>query len=223
MSSSRSQAPRPNPAIPPLAPQSPFRPGAPDHQRRRRVHTLRAMARNIVNSRRRRPTWIGAGVVVILALVAPFSLVVAVTADESTSVEIGGYICLLLPGGSRARGVPPSDTGYDSSLCMLQADVLSMANLTGGAAAGGSLGSPHSLKCLTKIMFPLCPQAAHNLAELRQTVQVVCLNVQRKSADMWQAAKRTHLKFRSKPAYVRHAAATSSTSGVRQVCTTALL
>eukprot|EP01052_Picozoa_sp_SAG31_P003702 SAG31_NODE_145_length_22612_cov_5.938169_21_plen_170_part_00 len=77
-------------------------------------------------------------------------MMAAVTADGSTSVEMGGLgaVCLLLPGGSRTRGVPPSDAGCGSSLCMLQADVLSTANLTSGAAvstaASGSPGSHHN-------------------------------------------------------------------------------
>eukprot|EP01052_Picozoa_sp_SAG31_P048554 SAG31_NODE_10211_length_1170_cov_1.231559_1_plen_259_part_00 len=64
--------------------------------------------------------------------------------DENTySVEMGA-VCLLFPGGSGARAGPPSDTGYDSSLYMLQADFLDTTNLTGGAAAATAPGSPHN-------------------------------------------------------------------------------
>eukprot|EP01052_Picozoa_sp_SAG31_P046577 SAG31_NODE_8964_length_1355_cov_4.973726_1_plen_119_part_00 len=77
-------------------------------------------------------------------------MVAAVTADGSTSVEMGGLgaVCLLPRGGSRTRGVPTSDAGCGSSLYMLQADVLTTTNLTGvvvvSTAASGSRGSPHS-------------------------------------------------------------------------------
>ena len=58
----------------------------------------------------------------------------AVTADESTSVGMGAF-CLLFPGGpgACAYAVLPTDAGYGSGL--YTADNLSMANLTGGAAA----------------------------------------------------------------------------------------
>ena len=55
---------------------------------------------------------------------------------------------MLFPGGPAACAVLPTDTGFHSELYMLQTDVLSMTNLTGGAAtaaaSSGSPGSPHS-------------------------------------------------------------------------------
>eukprot|EP01052_Picozoa_sp_SAG31_P006233 SAG31_NODE_284_length_18497_cov_11.811773_19_plen_165_part_00 len=69
---------------------------------------------------------------------AAASAMTAITADESTSVGRGAF-CLLFSGGSGARAVSPSDTGYASEL--YAADVLSITNLTGGAAAP-SCGSP---------------------------------------------------------------------------------
>eukprot|EP01052_Picozoa_sp_SAG31_P003628 SAG31_NODE_142_length_22669_cov_18.630040_3_plen_178_part_00 len=94
---------------------------------------------------------LGGGACAAASAAASAMMAAAVTADGSTSVEMGGglgAVCLLLRGGSRTRGVPPSDAGYGSSLYMLQADVLSTANLTGGVAvstaASGSPGSSHN-------------------------------------------------------------------------------
>lgn len=72
---------------------------------------------------------------------ASAAAITAFATDESTySVEMGA-VCLLFPGGSGARAGPPSDTGYDSSLYMLQADT---TNLTGCGAAATAPGSPHN-------------------------------------------------------------------------------
>ena len=80
------------------------------------------------------------------AALAAAIMAAAVTADESTSVGMGAF-CLLFPGGPGACAVPPTDTGFHSELYMLQTDVLTMANRTGGAATAaasvyGSPGSP---------------------------------------------------------------------------------
>eukprot|EP01052_Picozoa_sp_SAG31_P047635 SAG31_NODE_9621_length_1249_cov_9.288696_2_plen_125_part_00 len=73
-------------------------------------------------------------VLFVLGAAAIAAAITAFATDESTSVEMGA-VCLLFPGGSGARAGPPSDTGYDSSLYMLQADFMDTTNLTGGAAA----------------------------------------------------------------------------------------
>eukprot|EP01052_Picozoa_sp_SAG31_P049929 SAG31_NODE_11161_length_1059_cov_1.790625_1_plen_161_part_10 len=67
--------------------------------------------------------------------------IMAFATEESTSVG-RGRLCLLFSGGSGARAVSPSDTGYASEL--YAADVLSMTNLTGGAATAAASGSPGS-------------------------------------------------------------------------------
>ena len=80
------------------------------------------------------------------ALSAAAMMAAAFATDESTSVGRGAS-CLLFPGGpgACAYAVLPTDIGYGSEL--YTADNLSMANLTGGAAAAagscGSPGSPH--------------------------------------------------------------------------------
>eukprot|EP01050_Picozoa_sp_SAG11_P040432 SAG11_NODE_17571_length_514_cov_1.402410_1_plen_90_part_10 len=65
------------------------------------------------------------------AFMTAFAGITAHESDESTSVGRGAF-CLLFPRGSGGRAAPPSDTGYASELHA--ADVLSMTNLTGGAA-----------------------------------------------------------------------------------------
>eukprot|EP01052_Picozoa_sp_SAG31_P045690 SAG31_NODE_8447_length_1450_cov_2.035529_1_plen_179_part_00 len=80
------------------------------------------------------------------------------------------------------------------------------------------------LKCVTDMnWFSVCLKAAQNLAELRGTAKAQYSKFRRKSADMRQATKRTHLKFRSKPTHALHVVANSSTSGAQQVSTIALL
>ena len=69
----------------------------------------------------------------------------------------------------------------------------------------------------------MCPQPAQTLAELQQTAKQLCLQFQRKSADVWQAAKRTHVEFRSKATHVQHVAATRTASGARQVRTACIV
>eukprot|EP01052_Picozoa_sp_SAG31_P042209 SAG31_NODE_6633_length_1943_cov_3.928959_1_plen_179_part_00 len=78
------------------------------------------------------------------AALAAAIIAAAVTADESTSVGMGAF-CLLSPGGPGACAVLPTNAGYGSELYMLQTDVLSMANRTGGAAVrtAAAPGSPH--------------------------------------------------------------------------------
>ena len=49
------------------------------------------------------------------------------------------------------------------------------------------------------------------------------LQFQRKSTDMWQAAQRTHLEFRSKATHVQHVAAPRTASRARQVCTACIV
>eukprot|EP01052_Picozoa_sp_SAG31_P029130 SAG31_NODE_2872_length_4972_cov_55.151447_4_plen_209_part_00 len=73
----------------------------------------------------------------------------AITSDEADELFCwNGGFPFAVPGGSGARAGPPSDTGHDNSLYMLQADFLDTTNLTDGAAAaaataaGGSSGSP---------------------------------------------------------------------------------
>lgn len=79
------------------------------------------------------------------ALSAAAMMAAAFATNESASVGRGAS-CLLFPGGPGA--VLPTNTGFHSELYMLQTDVLSMTNLTGGAAtaaaSGGSPSSPHS-------------------------------------------------------------------------------
>jgi hypothetical protein len=78
------------------------------------------------------------------ALSAAAMMAAAFVTNESTSVGSGAF-CLLWPGGSGARTVPPPDASYDSNLYMLQRDFLDTTNLTGGAAAArAASGSPHS-------------------------------------------------------------------------------
>eukprot|EP01051_Picozoa_sp_SAG22_P023355 SAG22_NODE_5991_length_920_cov_1.058465_1_plen_112_part_10 len=56
----------------------------------------------------------------------------------------GGFL-FAVPWWSRGMHCSPTDTGFHSGLYMLQTDVLSMANRTGGAAtAAASRGSPTS-------------------------------------------------------------------------------
>ena len=76
------------------------------------------------------------------AALAAAIMAAAVTADESTSVGMGAF-CLLFPGGPGACANLPTDTGFHSELYMLQTDVLTMANRTGGVATAVAPGSPH--------------------------------------------------------------------------------
>ena len=76
------------------------------------------------------------------AALAAAIMAAAVTADEFTSVGMGAF-CLLFPGGPGACAVLPTNTGFHSELYMLQTDVLSMANQTGGVATAVAPGSPH--------------------------------------------------------------------------------
>ena len=90
------------------------------------------------------------------ALSAAAMMAAAFATDESGSVGRGAS-CLLFPGGPGACAVLPTDTGFHSELYMLQTDVLSMTNLTGGAAtAAASSGSPGSPRHGNSMTNNLC-------------------------------------------------------------------